>query len=73
MHVKQYLEMLDQEIDALIEKESHKLTSAGEDGLYVLLENYKNVKHWKEMMHEHEGHAEMDNPMNPRRMAKNPY
>lgn len=65
--VQNYIEMLDREIDALIEKESKGLTSSGEDNLYVLLENRKNVMKWEKMMHEHEEYTEAENPMNPRK------
>ena len=65
MHTEKYIEMLDREIDALMEKESRGLTSSGEDGLHVLLKNRKNAMKRKEMIH---GHTEAsENPMNPRK------
>jgi|GEM_PF-1840127 len=70
MHVEKYIEMLDKEIDALMEKESKGLTSSGEDNLYILLENRKNAMKRTMMLHGHMEDTKMEtseNPMNPRK------
>lgn len=62
MHVQKYIEKLDMAIDELIEMESQGITKAEYD-LHVLLENRKNVKHWKDG-HKDNPHSGMlgDNP-----------
>lgn len=59
MHIMKYLERIDAEIEEIIERESKALTGTGEDNLYILLENRKNVMRWHDAKHEKHEPVEM--------------
>lgn len=79
MYIQNYIQMLDQGIDKLIEKESKGLSMEAEKSLHVLMENRKHAKRLMEekhgtapMMGESMGHMAEGNPHHMA-TAKNPY